>query len=73
MLLGHSYFHQGFIGIAFGVFYLIVCLQLDNGIHQLVEKAAFITKKSRKHKFNILFWYIGLLTATIVFYSLDLT
>eukprot|EP00347_Sterkiella_histriomuscorum_P002567 403367652 len=72
MLLGHSYLYQCVIGVIYGLFYVILCLQLDNEIHLFVEKCAFIQKKSRKYKFDLLFMMLGCLVVLIVFYNLDL-
>jgi predicted nucleic acid-binding Zn ribbon protein len=71
-LLGHSYIYQCVIGVVYALFYVIICLQADNELHLFVEKCAFIQKKSRKHKFNLLFMVIGCFTLLLVFYSLDL-
>jgi hypothetical protein len=38
----------------------------------VVEKAAFIQKKSRKNKFNILFQIIGLMSVIIIYFNLSL-
>jgi membrane-associated phospholipid phosphatase len=72
LLLGHAYLSQTIIGLVYGLFYLLLCLQLDPTLHILIEKSIFLQKKARKNKFRILFFVSGVLVIATVLFNLDM-
>lgn len=58
--------------MTFGFFFLSICLHFDTDLHMFCENAAFIEKKSRRKKFDVLFIFLAIMIGTFIYYNLDL-
>lgn len=69
---GSTFLIESMIGGTFGFLYTLALLYFDTYIHELVEKAGFIVKESRRYKFYVFFTCLGLLAFAIVYLNCEL-
>jgi len=72
MYCGVSYIYQNFIGLLYGLIYLVLCLNFDREIHRMCEKTGFIVQTSRKYKFYLFFLCIGLFVFILIYFNSEL-
>lgn len=66
---GVMYLYQCFVTLLYSLMYFIVCVNIDNWIQNKCEQIGFISRKSRKYKFSLLFLCMGLYFAGYIFFS----
>ena len=59
-LYGLLYMHQAFLTTFYSLIYLLICVSFDEDIMKFSEEGGFLLHTSRKLKFNILFYSLGL-------------
>ena len=59
-LYGLLYMHQAFLTAFYSIIYLLICVTFDAELMKFSEEAGFLLHTSRKLKFNILFYSLGL-------------
>ena len=69
LYVGTTYVFQSFVGLIYGILYTILCIDMDREIHSLSEKAGFIVKDSRKYKFYIFFFCLGVFVVDVIFFN----
>jgi len=62
---GRTYFNQTLISVFFSFSYLVMAILLDDIVLILSENIGFIVRQSRKYKFLLLFFCIGMLAISI--------
>lgn len=63
---GANYFNQSLITVFYSLIYLVVTILLDDSILKMSENIGFITRQSRKYKFNLLFFCIGMFVFSLI-------
>jgi hypothetical protein len=61
------------LGMIYGLIYLIIILDLDEEIHRMCEKMAFVIRSSRKYKFYLFFFCIGAFIVLSIYFNAELT
>ena len=57
------------MGFLYGFMFLVFCMNFDTSIHSLCEKIGFQVETSRKYKFYLFFFCLGIMVPLFIYYD----
>jgi hypothetical protein len=66
---GTTFIYQEFMGLLYGLLFLVFTLTFDSSIHRYCELTGFQLEPSKKYKFYLFFLCLGLFSILLVYYS----